>query len=152
MKTWFLTIRALFALMPLSAFAADGGEKAEKLCQDMIYANEVTACMKVVNGADYLEEGAVEVCGGLVYPAKITACFKAIQNKKYTDTAVKTCEGLLYPEKITKCFAESGRKKGGGDVDKDFVVSNLRQALKHLRNGDDDKAERIIESVITELK
>lgn len=134
---------------------ADGLEAAEKVCSKLYYSNEKQECLAAVQKATYLDERAVEVCGKLYYANETIQCLAAIKDMKYTETAIGLCKKEYYAKDAIACFAKSGRateaKKNDEAVDKAYVRSSLRKALKAIQDRDSRKAEQIIENLIDTL-
>lgn len=155
---WFVV--GLLALIGFSqvAKADDAGiEAAEKVCGRLSYSKDIQACLEAVQKADYFDTRAVKVCDRLSYSKDIISCIDSIKGKKYTQTAVELCDRESYSANIISCLSKSGR---GGDakkeekneaVDKAYVRSSLRKALKAIQDRDSRKAEQIIENLIDTL-
>lgn len=146
---------ALLLLTVTTTAMADGFEDAEKVCGKLLYSNDQTNCLKIVNSADYFESGAVSACGKLLYSNDTLKCLEAVKDKRYTETAVKTCRDKLYSNDLIECFKVTGRKSVKEDKDlgdKDFVRASLKKALQHIRRGDGEKAEAVLEGVLESLE
>jgi hypothetical protein len=155
MKKWFGCF-VFVALLASPAFADEdsGIEAAEKVCSRLYGADTINRCLKIVNESDYFTEGAVDVCGRQYGADTIMSCLRAIRNKKLTPSAVETCSRLYGAETIMKCFQNSGRafQKPSGNLDKEYILSNLRRLRELLRDDEVDRAKRVVDGLIEGLR
>lgn len=159
MNVKFLALLIGLTLFASAVKAEDAGlEAAEKVCGKISFnADKVTECLKIVNAARYFDGNAVEVCKNLSFNSDVTiSCLTTIKDLRFSETGVKTCKDLSFnPANVMECLKVSGRPlkpNPEGKLDKDFVIANLRKALRSLHDGDEDRAERIIRNTIEGLE
>lgn len=162
-------------VLTLTAQANDnrGYDAAQKVCHSMGFSDRINRCLKDIKDAEFNEE-AVGVCQSMGFADTITGCLKTIRNRRYSGDSVANCKNQGFATNITTCLENSGSEKkqevrhsethnleirplemhvgGGSRIDREFILANLRKALRSLREGDEAKAQRLIENTIDGLK
>mgnify|MGYP005861706783 CR=1 FL=1 len=142
---------------------------SEQVCGGFFASQSTLECMRIVNGARYLDERAVGVCKGLFSSDDTLKCLRAIRNRRYAQSDLNVCRGFYGAKDLIECLetggAEAKKKKGFSvvhvevpvpaphasaplSVDRQKVVA----ALKQIEAGNLKRAKRLLREFLEETE
>lgn len=159
MKFHVISFLALFFALTGNAYAAgekDGFERAEALCNDLLYPKEKDECFAAVAKAKFIQIEAVKVCENLLYAAEKIECVSTIGNKTYTKASIEECDGRLYAKDKISCLQLRGRQSASASPavapDTEYLKSSLRRALELMRQGNHERARAVLTGLLESLE
>lgn len=84
---------------------------ADHVCGGFFASQSTLECMRIVNGARYLDEKAVNVCKGLFSADDTLKCLRAVKNRRYTQANLNLCRGFFGTKELIECLETGGEKE-----------------------------------------
>ena len=149
----------LFGLSMLAAVPSEpsyddeGYEAAVKLCSSFSWESDRTECLSKIRGKTF-DERAVKICTTFSWDSNKTDCLQKISNKYYrSETELKLCADITWESDRLNCLgeADSIQHPVGGPIDPIYARSEIRRALKELRNQEYDRVDYRLERLLKDL-